>query len=324
MRIPVLGAVEWFQPRRAGELERAACIRDALADASITQLRFDISWAELAYEEWKGISPSFYDRLIPMLAERLELLPNLMYTPPSLGITDASASPPRDLGMFGYIAGRVCERWGAHFEYLELWNEPNGHSYWNFRLDPRWDAFREMIALALPVVHEHGKKAVLGGPSPFDLWWFRNMQQDNLLVDCDVIGIHGFPGTFDDSRFPWQGWQANVSALQELLDQVGSPAEIWITEMGATDEYGLEFQVRTLNDALSVPVPRAYWYSVMDFRGETVQQVAGDPTIYPGDFHMGLLTWEGEPKELYRHVMQMQRKNAQHESAYADGLAPAL
>ena len=35
-------------------------------------------------------------------------------------------------------------------EAIVLWNEPNNLSHWNFKLDPEWRRFAEMIKLPQP------------------------------------------------------------------------------------------------------------------------------------------------------------------------------
>lgn len=35
----------------------------------------------------------------------------------------------------------LITRFGDHFDYLELWNEPNNINDWDWRLDPEWQIF---------------------------------------------------------------------------------------------------------------------------------------------------------------------------------------
>lgn len=305
-----LGIVEWFHPARAGEFERALRLADRLQEIGIRRLRLDISWAEVEYEKWKGISPSFYDRLLPFLAARFELLPNLMYTPPSLGVVESPAAPPRDPGRFAYFVREACERWGAHFDYVELWNEPNSRPYWRHDLDPERAIFRAMLSAAIPEVHRAGKKAVLGGPSPFDMRWFCNMEQDKILSSVDVLGVHGFPGTFDGvdrPHFPWKGWDAHIGELRSLLAAIDARPRIWITEVGASDRLSVGEQQRVLDAALAADVDRVYWYSAMDFAGMTLNLLT-EGVENPDDFRMGLFTRALEPKPLVPYLAQRARE----------------
>ena len=116
-----------------------------MAAVGAAYLRTHLSWAE--YHSPGG--EAGYDWLIPTLGKHFDLLPCIHYTPPSLSRTGQSSGPPvrpRDCADFVDV---VLTRYGMHFQYLELWNEPNNLLDWDWREDPDWQVFCEMIGAAV-------------------------------------------------------------------------------------------------------------------------------------------------------------------------------
>jgi CDP-paratose 2-epimerase len=124
---PCLGAVEWFCP---GEHERVEQVIEALRRAGIERLRTGVSWAD--YHTRAG--HPWYDWLLPRLARELELLPCFTYTPPSLGLVAKSSAPPREPKAYADFLDVMITAHGRHFEWVELWNEPNNLNDWDWRL----------------------------------------------------------------------------------------------------------------------------------------------------------------------------------------------
>jgi len=200
---------------------------------------------------------------------------------------------------------QVCRRWGEHFPALEFWNEANSPSYWDRTADPELVFFADQAKAVAEVLHRQGKQAVLGGPSPIDMAWFRAMAEHDVLSGYDAVGIHGFPGTWDSPErpgFPWRGWNAHLDEVQRLLDEAGSQAVIWITEVGASSLVDPALPSEVFRDVLASKAPRIYWYAAMDYAGRTVQE-SNEGKVSEHDFHMGLFTRAREPKPLYRELV---------------------
>lgn len=298
---PNCGFVEWFHPSRPGELERAQFVTQMMQVAGFTHCRFNLSWAELIKEEAAGKSHSFYDDLIPLLASRFTLLPNLAYTPPSWGITASPASPPRELERYGWAIAQVCERWGEYFPSLEVWNEPNSPSYWRREDDPDLRLFAELARIGADSLAGFGKQSVLGGPSPLDLGWLCFMERYGVLAKYDVLGLHGFPGTWDGLR---QGsWQSFSAHLAEVRMFTRADQDVWITEVGASSLRDPALPHRVFAEVMCAPTSHVFWYAAMDFPSDmpTMQRMeAGD--ISDDDYHMGLLDQGWNPKALYQYL----------------------
>jgi CDP-paratose 2-epimerase len=289
MTAPELGVLEWFRPGEHARVERVLRELDALG---IRRLRTGVSWADWHTEGGED----WYAWLLPRLATEVELLPCLHHTPPSRGLVPKVTSPPRRPRDFADFLDQLCDRHGELFDTVELWNEPNNLNDWDWRLDPDWSRFCELHGDAANWARELGKRTVLGGMSPTDANWLRLLGARGVLRLIDVVGIHAFPGSWTCA---WDGWTAEVATVQDVLDELGLPARIWITEAGFStwrnDEVG---QLQSFVDVLDAPVDRAYWYAAED--------LAEERTACDGDhvderhYHFGLHDSQGRPKLLAR------------------------
>lgn len=288
-RRPSLGILEWFN---TGEEARVERVLASMRSIGCKHLRTGISWAEWHTPE----GGDWYEWLLPRLASEVEVLPCFTYTPPSLGIVAKTSSPPREPKKYADFIDQIITRFGSCFNTVELWNEPNNSSEWDWTLDPQWHVFTQMIIGAAYWAKQRGKRTVLGGLSPMDPAWLQMMFKRNVMEHVDIIGIHGFPGVWETQ---WPGWPAQISVVQKLLEENASSARIWITETGFStwqhDEYQ---QLQRFVEATRVPVDRIYWYSMEDLH-------ANRPTVDgfhmdEREYHFGLTRHDGTPKLLYR------------------------
>jgi CDP-paratose 2-epimerase len=286
---PQLGILEWFRLWEEERVERAIADMRALG---VTTLRTGFSWADWMTPQ----GDAWYAWLLPRLAKEFDVLPCFLYTPPSLGVAPKASAPPKNPRDYADWLDVVVERYGKHFEYVELWNEPNNTSEWDWTLDFEWHAFSAMVGGAAHWMKQRGKKTVLGGMSPIDPNWIELMAERRVLDYIDVIGVHGFPGAWTAS---WLGWHEEVQKVRRVLDARNWNGEIWITETGHStwrnDAFG---QTEALLTALEAPVERVYWYGLTDLRPELS---ANDGFhVDERDYHFGLMTHDGQPKTLYR------------------------
>jgi CDP-paratose 2-epimerase len=153
-----------------------------------------------------------------------------------------------------------------------------------------------MIAGAAERAAKLEVQTVLGGMSPFDPNWLHLMFERGALEHVDVIGVHGFPGTWEAV---WEGWDVHVERVREVIERHGGGKRIWVTEAGystwAHDEFG---QLNTLVDLVQAPAERVYWYSLEDLapEHETLDGFHCDERAY----HFGLRRCTGESKLVYR------------------------
>lgn len=284
-----VGIVEWFRP---GEYSR---VREAISDLKklgITQLRTGISWAEWHVPE----NEQWYDWFFQEVSPHIEILPCLLYTPPSLGTAPKVSAPPRNPKDFADFVDVIITRYGDHFEWIELWNEPNNKLEYDFTMDYSWNTFAEMIGMASYWAKQCGKKSLLGGMSPIDPNWLRMMIEKGTLEYIDAVGIHGFPSVFDQQ---WTSWEENIAAVREALDENFQEKEIWITEAGfSTWQHDEVKQWQEFKKAINAGTERVYWYGLKDLNPD--YPTVGGLHLDDREYYFGMKKYDGTEKLLYK------------------------
>lgn len=182
-------------------------------------------------------------------------------------------------------------------EAVMFWNEPNNKSHWDFEIDPDWSKFAAMVKLAAEAVRAENPNLtrVLGGISPIDPEFIRNMETKGVLDCLDVVALHGFP-------LDWNHWSVHEwpDKIAEIRGVTRLP--IWISEVGASTfgaEEIQEFGLKRSAELLVGSVPRIHWYSLYDLPKAwpaTTRHREAEGSAYYRHFHMGLLDENGNPK----------------------------
>jgi CDP-paratose 2-epimerase len=287
---PIVGIMEYFQ---VNDFDNAAEIIEDVKKLGVTELRTVVSWADWYSKEGE----KWYNWLLPELARNFKLLPCLTYTPPELGIEPKIFSPPKNTNDFNRFVDILIKRYGEHFEVVELWNEPNNLNSWDWRLDPDWNIFSEMVTTAARTVKEAGKTAVLGGMNPVDPNWLKLMGEKNVLQEFDVIALHGFHGTWESD---WNEWNFTLAGIYDVLQIFNLKSEVWITKAGySTWKHDEHKQLSEFVKLINSNADKVYWYSVKDLNPD---MLVGGNSPYEDDrfLHFGMKYYEGQPKLLYR------------------------
>src|SRR5215469_10710760 len=147
-------------------------------------------------------------------------------------------------------------------EALMLWNEPNNLSHWDFKIDPDWKRFAEMVILASRALRSEypGLPLVLGGISPIDPNFISLMGSYGVLDAVDVIAVHGFP--LDWNHWSIHDWPRKVDEIRALTRK-----PVWVSEAGVSS-FGAEevqaFGIKRTAELLLPVVARVHWYSLFD------------------------------------------------------------
>jgi beta-xylosidase len=182
-------------------------------------------------------------------------------------------------------------------EAAMLWNEPNNLSHWDFQLDPGWKTYAEMVKLSARAIRAESATLprVLGGISPIDPGFIRNMREQGALDHVEVAAVHGFP-------LDWNHWQLQEwpSKLDEIRAVTNLP--LWVTEVGVSSfgaEEVQEFGLHRSAELLAGIAPRIHWYSLYDLPRAwpaTTRHREAEGSSYYRHFYMGLLREDGTPK----------------------------
>jgi beta-xylosidase len=178
-----------------------------------------------------------------------------------------------------------------------LWNEPNNLSHWDFEIDPDWAIFAAMVRGAADAIRSERPDLtqVLGGISPIDTGFLRNMRTKGVLDAVDVVAIHGFP--LDWNHWSIHEWPAKIEEVREV-----APGPLWVSEVGVSTfgaEEVQEFGLRRTAELLIGRVDRIHWYSLFDLPRAwpaTTRHREAEGSSYYRHFYMGLLREDGSPK----------------------------
>lgn len=182
-------------------------------------------------------------------------------------------------------------------EAAMIWNEPNNKSHWDPELDPEWTRFAEMACLAGEAIGRAapGLTRVLGGISPIDPAFIRNMQAKGVLDRVDAIAAHGFP--LDWNLWQIQEWPTKLDELRAATD-----LPVWVSEVGVSSFGAEEVQawgVERTAQLLIGRAPRIHWYSLYDLPQAweaTTRHREAEGSSYYRHFYMGLLREDGSAK----------------------------
>jgi beta-xylosidase len=194
-------------------------------------------------------------------------------------------------------------------EAVMLWNEPNNASHWDFQDDVGWQRYAEMVKLAAQAVRAENRelRIVLGGISPIDANFIRNMAERGVLEHVDVVAVHGFP-------LDWNHWQIHEwpQRLAEIREVTHKP--LWVTEVGVSSfgaEEVQEFGLRRTGELLAGEVERVHWYSLFDLPRAwpaTTRHREAEGSSYYRHFYMGLIREDGTPKRALRSFRELSPK----------------
>jgi CDP-paratose 2-epimerase len=269
---PELGILEWFHYGDYAKLRRVVAELEALG---VDRLRTGISWCD--YEAWPLGKRWISDLFGTFRSAGIELLPDFVYTPPQLGEQPSTASAPRNLAGYAQFVDEMIDRFGDGFAAVELWNEPNNYCEWSREVDPSWGKFAAMVIPAAELARAAGKSVVLGGMAPIDERFAQHLKALGVLDAVDVVGIHGFPGTWEATWVEgdgvatlggfedrWDGWAAELAKVRAATDK-----PVWITEVGySTFDRDAAQQIDVFEDALAAEVERVYWYALENLAPE--------------------------------------------------------
>ncbi len=182
-------------------------------------------------------------------------------------------------------------------EAAMIWNEPNNKSHWDPEIDPEWALFAEMAKEAGDAIGAVNPDIVrvLGGISPIDPHFIRNMEARGVLDSVDAVAVHGFP--LDWNLWKIDEWPAKIEEIRAV-----TRLPVWVSEVGVSTFGAEEVQAWGLDrtaELLKGRAPRIQWYSLFDLPiawGATTRHREAEGSSYYRHFYMGLIREDGTPK----------------------------
>jgi beta-xylosidase len=182
-------------------------------------------------------------------------------------------------------------------EAAMIWNEPNNKSHWDPLLDPDWALFSAMTAHAGRAIRAANPSVprVLGGMSPIDPGFLRNLERQGGLEEIDIVAVHGFP--LDWNLWQIGEWPAKIEEIRAVTEK-----PVWVSEVGVSTFGAEEVQVWGLDRTAELLIgrtPRIHWYSLYDLPRAweaTTRHKEAEGSSYFRHFYMGLLREDGSPK----------------------------
>lgn len=218
--------------------ERVAVL-DALAEAGVTRVRIDASWAQLqpgGPDEYDPAGVELLDRVLAMATER-GLRPLVMFwlTPQWANDGVGERALPHDPGDYARAVGWAAERYRGQVDW-EVWNEPNSEDFL-VGADPA--GYAALLRSAYPAVKKADPSAsvVAGSVQYNDVGWLAAMYDAGAAGSFDVLSTHPYqspsdlPPEADDNgtRFRLR----HVAAVRDLMvDRGDADVPIWFTEVG--------------------------------------------------------------------------------------------
>ena len=187
-----------------------------LSARGIQHLRTGMSWAEWVTPQGRR----WIEWYMRKLAGRFEVLPNLTFTPPELGVESRVNAAPNDLLSYARFVQDAIARLGDCFTEVELWNEWDLITDWDPVLDPQLEKFSAMVALGAMTARHFGKRPVLGGMSgvkPQTLGEIEAFARKGAMRYFDAVGFHNLRGTWSDKVPP-----SSLSIQKEEVEAAAS------------------------------------------------------------------------------------------------------
>ncbi len=186
-------------------------------------------------------------------------------------------------------------------EAVMLWNEPNNLSHWNFEIDPDWRIFSAMVKQSSVAIEAEkpGLRRVLGGMSPIDPEYLKNLASQGVLDSVDIVAVHGFP--LDWNHWMIDEWPAKLAEIQSVTH-----LPVWVSEVGASTFGADEIQVFGIKRTAELLLGRAeriHWYSLFDLPKSwpaTTRHREAEGSSYYRHFYMGLIREDGSRKPALR------------------------
>ena len=191
-------------------------------------------------------------------SHNVQLQPVLVYTP-AWSNAGGMTEPPSNGDFAGFVSA-VVGRYHTTIHDWELWNEPDGPTYWKSNeqayvssiLIPGYQAAKSA---------DPQTRVILGGPAYVDAQWLDGIYNLGGGNSFDIMAWHDYQGgdfVLNDARA--------IEGILSAHGQSGKP--IWLGEYGAQENVIADTNQQTLLrqvlTATGTPIAVAQWYNLRD------------------------------------------------------------
>ncbi|MGH7979797.1 MAG: cellulase family glycosylhydrolase [Limisphaerales bacterium] len=275
---------------------------DMIAAAGFRFARMDFLWGET--EQTKGrYDWSEYDDLTANL-ERRGIRPYyiLDYSNPIYETDDASPQHPASVAAYAHWAASVAKHFRGRHIVWEIWNEPNGSSFWH--PGPNVEQYTTLALAACKAIRRADPRAIIVAPACFGFDWsfLKSFLHSGVLAYLDAVSVHPYRPA------PPETVAAEYHRLRELIAHnapKGKKIPILSGEWGYTSSPGgvslqtqADYIARQQLFNLFCGVPVSIWY---DWSND-----GQDPANNEDNY--GTVTFDLKPKPAYIAIQTLTRE----------------
>jgi len=222
-------------------------------------LRIDFDWSQIQPNNSTSYETAPYDAEVQAAAAHgIQILGIIDYCPPwangqSVNTPGYQFYPPKSARAYAAFASYLARRYapmGVHT--WEIWNEPNGGSFWMPSANP--SGYARLLKAAYTSIKKVDPTAtvITGGlapacncsPSLTPMTFLADIYKDGAEPYLDGVGDHPYtypalPSATDGSAYWWTQMYTGADNLRSIMTQHGdSNKKIWMTEYGAPTNGG--------------------------------------------------------------------------------------
>lgn len=237
---------------------------------------------KIPIEKWGKAQEDWYGRLLPGIAGELRLIPSI--TSPEKEIFSGKKGGQK----ISVFTGFFIEKFGRHFEYIELAGNPMPGLYRPGAADNGLALHVEDIGKALKTARDMGKKAVLGGIPAYDSGWLDLLCATGLVKKADAIDLDALDAKDADLCAP-------VREAGRVLKRHGLKRQVWATA-GRSTVYNEFEQAQRFLSFTEAKCARKFWAGLYDRKDADT----GQPDTRGPASSLGMKKHDGAAKLLYR------------------------
>jgi len=270
-----------------------------LAEAGFRFVRMDMFWS--VCEKTRGVyNFEAYDVLMSSLEEK-GIRPIFILDYANKLYNDGqSPSTPESRAAYAAFAGAAAAHFKGRGVIWEIWNEPNGKSFW--KPEPNPQHYTEMARAAYKAIKAADSNAIVVGPatSGFAFSFVEKCCAYGLLECVDAVSVHPYRVSGPESAIP------EYKKLKNLIKRYapkGKEIPIISSEWGyntveKSETAQAQFAVRMFLVNIMSDVRLSIWY---DWRDDGVS-----PTNK--EHHFGVVYNDLRPKPIYNAIKVLTRE----------------